>query len=51
MARRILTADDVAKMASGTRLQVDEHTTLTASARDMARRRSKSALSWKRTLR
>ena len=39
MARRILTSDDVAKMEPGSRLEVDENTTLTASARDMARRR------------
>lgn len=39
MSRRILTADDIATMAAGTRLEVDESTTLTASARDLARRR------------
>ncbi len=39
MTRRILTADDVARLEPGTRIEVDERTTLTASARELARRR------------
>ncbi|MHC5212760.1 MAG: hypothetical protein ACYTG2_18785, partial [Planctomycetota bacterium] len=39
MARTILTAEDIAAMDDGTRLVVDERTTLTASARELARRR------------
>ncbi|GJM20793.1 MAG: hypothetical protein DHS20C15_07080 [Planctomycetota bacterium] len=39
MSRRILTADDVAALPADQPLVVDAHTTLTDSARDMARRR------------
>lgn len=39
MSRRILTADDVAKLPADQPLVVDELTTLTDSARDMVRRR------------
>jgi ACT domain-containing protein len=39
VARTILTAEDVAALQDGARLQVDENTTLTASARELARRR------------
>jgi ACT domain-containing protein len=39
MARRILTADDVARLPEGSRLEVDEQTTVTPAARDLAARR------------
>jgi len=39
MTRRIVTAEDVAAMESDTRLVVDEMTTVTGAARDLARRR------------
>jgi ACT domain-containing protein len=39
MVRTILTAEDIAALAEGARLVVDENTTLTASARELARRR------------
>jgi len=39
MSRRILTADDVAALPTDQPLVIDELTTLTDSARDMARRR------------
>ncbi len=40
MARRILTAEDVGAMERGVSLVVDEATTVTAAARDLARRRN-----------
>lgn len=39
MTRRILTAEDIAALKPGDRLEVDDETTITASARDLARRR------------
>ena len=39
MTRRILTAEDVEALEAGCRLVVDEQTTLTGPARDVARRR------------
>lgn len=39
MTRRILTAEDVAAMDADTRLVVDDTTTVTGAARDLARRR------------
>jgi len=39
MSRRILTAEDVARMEPGTRLVLDETVLLTGSARDLALRR------------
>jgi ACT domain-containing protein len=40
MTRRILTAEDVAAMEAGTRLVVDDATTVTGAARDLARRKN-----------
>lgn len=39
MSRTIITAEDVARMESGTTIEVGDQTTLTASARELARRR------------
>ena len=39
MTRRILTAEDIEQLESGSQLVVDELTTLTGPARDVARRR------------
>lgn len=39
MTRRILTAEDIEQLEAGARLVVDELTTLTGPARDVARRR------------
>jgi len=39
MTRRILTAEDIEALEAGSRLVVDEQTTLTGPARDVARRR------------
>ena len=39
MTRRILTAEDIERLEAGARLVVDEMTTLTGPARDVARRR------------
>ena len=39
MTRRILTAEDVEQLEAGSRLVVDDQTTLTGPARDVARRR------------
>jgi len=39
VTRRILTAEDVEQLEAGSRLVVDEQTTLTGPARDVARRR------------
>lgn len=40
MTRRIITAEDVGAMDSETRLVIDDQTTLTAPARELARRRA-----------
>ena len=40
MARTIIMAEDVAAMAEGGRLVIDDNTTVTASARELARRRN-----------
>jgi predicted amino acid-binding ACT domain protein len=39
VTRRILTAEDLSAMEPGSRLVIDERTTITASAREVARRR------------
>jgi ACT domain-containing protein len=39
MARTIIMAEDVAAMAEGSRLVIDDNTTITSSARELARRR------------
>jgi len=39
MARTIITAEDVTQMAAGTSINVDADTTITAAARELARRR------------